>query len=56
MCRESEKYDSFYEKRIDKLIKEAEALEKTLKEQKSALKEKLQSLSRTLTMVSENES
>lgn len=56
LCRESEKYNSFFEKKIDELIAEAEKLEQDMRDQKNLLKEKLQSLSKTLTMVSENES
>lgn len=53
--RDSERYDNLYEKRIDELIKEAEGVEKMLIEQKAALKDKLHSLNKTLTMISENE-
>lgn len=53
---DSEKFDNFYETRIDELIKEASQLEQTLIRQKQMLKERLKNLTKTLALVSENES
>ena len=51
---DSEKFDNFYETRIDELIKEAEELEQTLIKQKGLLKEKLKGLTKTLAMAAES--
>ncbi|XP_057293649.1 uncharacterized protein LOC130622227 [Hydractinia symbiolongicarpus] len=53
---DSEKFDNFYHTRIDELIKEASQLEQTLIRQKQMLKERLKNLTKTLALVSENES